>query len=270
MTAPTPRATRHMATLAPMTSPKATPGAWRRLAATPVASSSGSAPASRRARAKVETRSATAAGPRCSAKASAPQTIAPIPARTATTHPTSATAVILVDGTRRSSGRSAEIGFPGPLARNSSRLRFEGSHSPCGPPFGPSGATCERPFRPGEPPDAMGNRGEMGEDPLLLEVEPEPAGDCDRAGVLRKDDAAQRVGVELVERVAHSPPGRLGGIAPTPVLGSQHPTDLDARPVGPLGMVESGSAYELARRLLLEGPLARASQLPLAEPARHL
>src|SRR5207302_309382 len=119
---------------------------------------------------------------------------APIPARTAMTHPTSTTAVILVDGTRRSSGRSAEIGFPGPLARNLSRLLFEGSDSPCGPSPGLSGATCELPFRPAEPPDAMGNRGKVG----------------------------------------------------------------------------SGSAYELARRLLLEGPLARASQLPLAEPARHL
>src|SRR5258708_4631099 len=91
MTAPTPSATRHMATLAPMTSPKATAGAWRRLAATPVASSSGSAPASNRARAKVLTRRATAAGARCSAKASAPQMMAPTPASTAVNHATPAT-----------------------------------------------------------------------------------------------------------------------------------------------------------------------------------
>src|SRR3981081_1059071 len=82
-----------MATLAPMTSPKAMAGAWRALAARPVASSSGSAPASRRARAKGLTRRATAAGPRCSANASAPQTMPATPAMTATAPPPAARAL---------------------------------------------------------------------------------------------------------------------------------------------------------------------------------
>ena len=67
--------------LAPMASPSAMPGAPFRAAAITVASSSGSAPASSSASAKVETPSWTEAVPRCSAKVSAPQTMAATPAR---------------------------------------------------------------------------------------------------------------------------------------------------------------------------------------------
>src|SRR2546423_4742005 len=52
ITAPTPSATRQPATLAPITSPSAMPGNPRTDATTTVASSSGSAPASSRAKAK--------------------------------------------------------------------------------------------------------------------------------------------------------------------------------------------------------------------------
>jgi hypothetical protein len=49
----------------------------------------------------------------------------------------------------------------------------------------------------------------------------------------------------------------------------QRPTDLDARPVGAFGTVRAGTADELARCLLDEGPLPGSAQLPLAELLRH-
>ncbi len=76
---PAPSATRQMATLAPMTSPRAIAGAWRREAVTAVASSSGSAPASRTASAKALTPRRADATAKCSANVSAPQTMAATP-----------------------------------------------------------------------------------------------------------------------------------------------------------------------------------------------
>src|SRR5437667_5823539 len=86
ITAPTPRATRQMAPLAPMTSPSAIPGDPLSEATTTVASSSGSAPASSSASAKALTPSRAEADPRFSAKASAPHTMSATPAPNATSH----------------------------------------------------------------------------------------------------------------------------------------------------------------------------------------
>src|SRR5205823_6332874 len=86
ITAPTPRATRQIAPLAPITSPSAIPGDPLSEATTTVASSSGSAPASNNASAKALTPSRAEAAPRCSAKASAPHTMSATPAPNATSH----------------------------------------------------------------------------------------------------------------------------------------------------------------------------------------
>ena len=72
---------------APMTSPSAIAGALRNEAVTAVASSSGSAPASRMANANALTPSRTDATERCSANVSAPHTMAPVPTIASANHP---------------------------------------------------------------------------------------------------------------------------------------------------------------------------------------
>ncbi len=86
MIAPTPNATKHTAIFAPITSPKAIAGASFKVAAMVVASSSGSAPASNNASAKLLICKRTAASPKCLAKVSAPQTMAATPAIIANIH----------------------------------------------------------------------------------------------------------------------------------------------------------------------------------------
>jgi len=86
--APTPNATVTIAAFAPITSPNATPPTSRTDAVTTVANSSGSAPASKIARANAVTPRRFDASARCSANRSAPHTIAAVPATIAISHKT--------------------------------------------------------------------------------------------------------------------------------------------------------------------------------------
>lgn len=99
-------------------------------------------------------------------------------------------------------------------------------------------------------------------DPVLKNLA-DPLGDADAGMVLRSDEADDTVPAPLVESTVEGSAGGLGGIAAAPPAPRQDPAELEAGPS--LGRGVAHHADEVSAGPLLDGPLAPAPELPMAD-----